>query len=85
MHVQAAAILAEQRLHQLFELWDIEGKGYLGFADVALGLRRLCTTAQKLHNTAADAAEVGLCVMQAVYVTCWAGLSSKSAISVLGA
>ena len=53
-----AAILAEQRLHQLFELWDVEGKGHLGFADVALGLRRLCTTAQKLPSTAADAAEV---------------------------
>ena len=50
--------MADQRLHQLFEMWDGEGTGKLGFADVTLGLRRLCTTAQKLPSTAADAAEV---------------------------
>ena len=55
------ATLADTRLHHLFELWDLGNKGHLSFADVTLGLRRLCASAQKVYSTASDAAEVRRC------------------------
>ena len=58
--MQTYETLADRKLHLLFELWDKDGDGLISFAELALGLRKLCPSEEPVTETASDAAEVVL-------------------------
>ncbi|KAK9801863.1 hypothetical protein WJX73_003173 [Symbiochloris irregularis] len=57
LKAQACASLMNSKVQLLFELWDRDGDGNIGFAEVALAFRKFCPAMQRLQGTAADAAE----------------------------
>lgn len=61
--LQLYETLADRKMHLLFELWDKDGDGQIGFAELALGLRKLCPSSEPVAETASDAAEVSPLLM----------------------